>query len=163
MLLLLTLIPQVCGSLADGNRRLPRTSRHCNCTEGWGGVNCNGVLRLFDLLCDDTDICSEVCQKDHACNAMMPEGKGGVCYKQGLVVRENYQMCNVTNRKILDQLKGDLPQVSFSCNAEKKECNFQCKTSLELFCLMYLTIRSLGRPEGVLLLRIRHVFLEREQ
>ncbi len=63
---------------------------------------------------------------------MMPEGKGGVCYKQGLVVRENYQMCNVTNRKILDQLKGDLPQVSFSCNAEKKECNFQCKSPLEL-------------------------------
>ncbi len=55
----------------------------------------------------------------------MPEGEGGVCYKQGLVVNENYQMCNVTNRKILDQLKDEKPQVTFSCNAEEETCNFQ--------------------------------------
>lgn len=58
---------------------------------------------------------------------MMPDGKGGVCYKQGLVVRENYQMCDVTNRKILDQLKEEKPQVTFTCNAEREECSFQCE------------------------------------
>ena len=65
----------------------------------------------------------------------MPEGKGGVCYKQGLVVNENFQMCDVTNRKILDLLKEQKPQVTFTCNAEKKECSFQCKyeSSLEIF------------------------------
>jgi len=57
---------------------------------------------------------------------MMPEGDGGICYKQGLVVRENYQVCDVTNRKILDQLKEKKPQVTFSCLAEDKTCNFQC-------------------------------------
>ncbi|KAI9747202.1 MAG: hypothetical protein M1815_004505 [Lichina confinis] len=55
----------------------------------------------------------------------MPDGKGGVCYKQGLVVKENHQMCNVTNRKIVDQLKEKKPQVTFSCNAEQSECSFQ--------------------------------------
>jgi hypothetical protein len=56
---------------------------------------------------------------------MMPEGEGGVCYKQGLVVNENYQICNITNRKILDQLKEQKPQATFSCNAEDETCNFQ--------------------------------------
>ncbi|KAF4549686.1 ABC-2 type transporter-like protein 1 [Elsinoe fawcettii] len=55
----------------------------------------------------------------------MPEGEGGVCYREGLVVKENYQMCDVTNKKILDQLKEQKPQVTFSCNAEREECNFQ--------------------------------------
>jgi hypothetical protein len=56
----------------------------------------------------------------------MPENEGGVCYKQGVVIKENYQMCNVTNKKILDQLKEQKPQVTFSCNAGDEECNFQC-------------------------------------
>ena len=56
---------------------------------------------------------------------MMPTGEGGVCYKTGLVVNENYQMCNITNRKILDILKGKQPQATFSCNANDATCNFQ--------------------------------------
>ncbi|MCJ1390622.1 hypothetical protein MMC18_003483 [Xylographa bjoerkii] len=56
----------------------------------------------------------------------MPEGEGGVCHKQALVVKENYQMCDVTNQKIIDQLGPDQkPQVTFSCNAEDETCNFQ--------------------------------------
>lgn len=55
----------------------------------------------------------------------MPEGKDGVCHKQGVVVNENFQMCNITNRKILDQLKEEKPQATFSCNAEHETCNFQ--------------------------------------
>ena len=99
----------VCGSLADGRDRAPRPSgqKSCDCKEGWEGVNCN------------------VCQTDEVCNALMPEGTGGVCYKQGDVVHENYQMCNITNRKILDQLGDQVPQATFSCNAEDETCNFQ--------------------------------------
>ncbi|PGH13868.1 hypothetical protein AJ80_06137 [Polytolypa hystricis UAMH7299] len=96
-----------CGSLADGRDRAPRKERYCNCKDGWEGINCN------------------VCQTDDACNAMMPEGEGGVCYKQGLVVKENYQMCDVTNQKILDMLKEQKPQVTFSCAEDDNSCNFQ--------------------------------------
>lgn len=97
----------VCGSLADGKRRSPREGQYCDCRDGWEGINCN------------------VCDTNQACNAMTPEGEGGVCYKQGVVVKENYQMCNITNRKILDQLKEKKPQATFSCNAEYQTCNFQ--------------------------------------
>lgn len=98
----------LCGSLADGQNRTPRKGRYCNCKDGWEGINCN------------------VCQTDNACNAMMPEGEGGVCYKQGVTVKENHQMCDVTNRKILDQLKDRKPQVTFSCAKDDMTCNFQC-------------------------------------
>ncbi|KAL2353006.1 hypothetical protein BJ546DRAFT_986086 [Cryomyces antarcticus] len=97
----------VCGSLADGKDRLPRQEQYCSCREGWEGINCN------------------VCKSNDACNALMPEGKDGICYREGLVVNENYQMCDITNRKILDQLKDQKPQATFSCNAKKEECNFQ--------------------------------------
>ena len=101
----------LCGSLADGKDREPRQGDRCDCKEGWDGINCN------------------VCKTNDACNALMPEGKDGVCYTQGAVVNENYQMCDITNRKILDQLKEQVPQVTFSCNAERAECDFQCTFS----------------------------------
>ncbi|GES61432.1 transporter, ABC superfamily [Aspergillus terreus] len=97
----------LCGSLADGHERSPRHDKTCQCHEGWTGINCN------------------VCETDNACNAMMPEGEGGVCYKQGVTVKENFQMCDVTNRMILKQLDGRKPQVTFSCEAEDHTCNFQ--------------------------------------
>lgn len=56
----------------------------------------------------------------------MPDKTGGVCYKSGVVVKENYQMCDVTNRKIMDQLKEKKPQITFSCNGEEETCDFQC-------------------------------------
>ncbi|KAL8907759.1 MAG: hypothetical protein Q9207_001242 [Kuettlingeria erythrocarpa] len=84
-----------------------REGDQCDCEEGWGGINCN------------------VCEIDNACDSLMPEGKDGVCYKEGIVVKENHQMCDVTNRKILDQLKEKKPQITFSCNAEEETCNFQ--------------------------------------
>ena len=118
----------LCGSLADGNEREPRENDHmsCVCKEGWEGVNCN------------------VCTTDQACNALMPEGEGGVCYKQAVVVKENYQMCDVTNKKIIDQLGPDQkPQVTFSCNAEDETCNFQCELQMLLDGLVMLTFRSL--------------------
>lgn len=99
----------VCGSLARGKERELRENDICDCDDGWGGINCN------------------VCTTDQACNALMPEDTGGVCYSDGVVVKENYQMCDVTNRKILDQLKERKPQITFSCNRELETCNFQCK------------------------------------
>lgn len=99
----------LCGSLADGNNRLPRQGHECACKDGWEGINCN------------------VCKTDLACNAMMPEGSDGVCFREGVVVKENHQICDITNRKILDQLKEKKPQATFSCNAEREECNFQCE------------------------------------
>ncbi|OJD16227.1 hypothetical protein AJ78_03607 [Emergomyces pasteurianus Ep9510] len=97
----------LCGSLPDGKGRAPRKGKYCNCTEGWEGVNCN------------------VCKTDDACNVMMPEGEGGVCYKDGVTQKENYQMCAVTNRKIVDMLGDQKPEVTFSCKAENHTCNFQ--------------------------------------
>ncbi|OJD27548.1 hypothetical protein ACJ73_01048 [Blastomyces percursus] len=97
----------LCGSLPDGKDRAPRKGKYCNCTEGWEGVNCN------------------VCETDDVCNVMMPEGEGGVCYKDGVTQKENYQMCAVTNRKIVDMLGDQKPEVTFSCKAENHTCNFQ--------------------------------------
>ena len=58
-----------------------------------------------------------------------PDDGGGVCYKNGEVVKQNYQMCDVTNIKIVEILDGRRPQVTFTCNAEDKTCDFQCKFS----------------------------------
>lgn len=66
-----------------------------------------------------------MCTSDESCDAFMPEGLKGTCYTGGILVNKNYQMCDVTNRKILDILKGQIPQVTFSCNETAKECNFQ--------------------------------------
>ncbi len=96
----------VCGALPDPQRP-PRKGKSCSCKDGWEGINCN------------------VCKTNEVCNAMMPTGEDGVCYKEGVTVRQNFQMCDVTNRKILDQLKERTPQVTFSCEAEDKTCNFQ--------------------------------------
>ena len=97
----------LCGSLADGKNRSPRKDKKCDCKEGWEGINCN------------------VCTSDRACDAMLSLGEGGVCYKKGLVVHENYQICNVTNKAIRDQIDPKIPEVTFSCNADDKTCNFQ--------------------------------------
>ncbi|KAI7861733.1 hypothetical protein BDF14DRAFT_1864871 [Spinellus fusiger] len=96
----------LCGALSDGRHRSPRQGDHCDCPEGWEGINCN------------------VCTQDSVCDAMVPTEKG-TCYQGGLTVIENHQMCNVTNRKILDQLKTQVPQVTFSCNQKDASCDFQ--------------------------------------
>lgn len=98
----------VCGSLAHGKDRELREGDSCDCDEGWEGINCN------------------VCHTDQACNALMPDHSGGVCYKSGAVIKQNHQMCDVTNRKIIDQLKEKKPQITFSCSGEEETCDFQC-------------------------------------
>ncbi|EKD12648.1 uncharacterized protein L3040_005232 [Drepanopeziza brunnea f. sp. 'multigermtubi'] len=97
----------VCGALADGEDRPMRQSDYCECKEGWTGINCN------------------VCTENKACNALMPTNEGGVCYQNGEVVHENYQQCDVTNKKIVQILEGRRPQVTFTCNANASTCDFQ--------------------------------------
>ncbi|KAF9428734.1 hypothetical protein BGZ94_001269 [Podila epigama] len=88
----------VCGALPDGRDRPQRKEdEKCKCKEGWSGINCN-----------------------------VPTGKNGTCYQGGLTVYENFQQCDVTNRKILDTLGPDQPPaITFSCNQQNKTCDFQ--------------------------------------
>lgn len=55
----------------------------------------------------------------------METGDHGVCYQNGEVVKNNYQMCGVTNEKILFMLDGKIPQASFTCHKETGFCDFQ--------------------------------------
>lgn len=84
-----------------------RPGDSCDCDSGWTGINCN------------------VCTEDKACNALMETGDGGVCYANGEVVKQNHQMCDVTNEKILSMLDGKIPQATFSCQKESGVCDFQ--------------------------------------
>ncbi len=102
-----------CGSLARGPDRSLRTGKSCECDEGWTGINCN------------------VCTSDRVCNAMTETGDGGVCYTGGEVVKQNYQMCDVTNRAIRDLLGAQIPQVTFTCDKGSGDCDFQCTSSFE--------------------------------
>src|SRR5690349_16171001 len=72
----------VCGSLPRGLDRPKREDKYCECDEGWMGINCN------------------VCKSDRACDVMTETGDGGVCYTGGEVVKQNHQMCDVTNKAI---------------------------------------------------------------
>ncbi|KAG0279122.1 hypothetical protein BGZ95_002213 [Linnemannia exigua] len=99
----------LCGALPDGRDRPQRDDgEKCKCKDGWTGINCN------------------VCQSDDVCNALVPTGKNATCYQGGLTVIENFQQCDVTNRKILDTLgPGKPPAITFSCNQQNKTCDFQ--------------------------------------
>ncbi|KZP00597.1 hypothetical protein CALVIDRAFT_533600 [Calocera viscosa TUFC12733] len=112
----------LCDSLADGaERHLRPPGEQCACKDGWSGINCN------------------VCTRDSACDGfplvgprIPPEveepGEGisnMTCYSGGMTVQENHQMCDVTNRKILDQLGDRKPQATFTCNRRADSCAFQ--------------------------------------
>ncbi|KAB5594904.1 ATP-dependent permease [Ceratobasidium theobromae] len=124
-----SIVSPLCGSLADGKERHPRPEgEQCQCKEGWTGINCN------------------VCETDAACtNFPLRGGPDGelltrvdtvdtgvdvpvanmTCYKGGETVEQNFQMCDVTNRKILDMLPDRPPQVTFSCDKRDSTCAFQ--------------------------------------
>ncbi|KAL2755705.1 hypothetical protein ACRALDRAFT_2042006 [Sodiomyces alcalophilus JCM 7366] len=101
----------LCGSLGRGenqNRPMrPPRAKSCDCDDGWTGINCN------------------VCTEDKACNALMETGEGGVCYQNGEVIKHNYQICDVTNKKIRSLLGKQRPQATFTCKREERECDFQ--------------------------------------
>ncbi|RKP27887.1 LOW QUALITY PROTEIN: hypothetical protein SYNPS1DRAFT_32331 [Syncephalis pseudoplumigaleata] len=97
----------VCGGLSDGEHRLPRQGDSCQCKAGWEGIHCN------------------ICTQDDACLPLVPTNRNATCFRGGLVVKANHQMCNVTNKKILDMLPDRPPQVTFSCEKKPATCNFQ--------------------------------------
>ncbi|KAI9594039.1 hypothetical protein BDF19DRAFT_423796 [Syncephalis fuscata] len=97
----------VCGGLSDGTHRMPREGDSCQCKDGWEGIHCN------------------ICKQDDACLPLVPTNRNATCFRGGLVVKANHQMCNVTNKKILDMLPDRPPQVTFSCQKEPATCNFQ--------------------------------------
>jgi hypothetical protein len=98
----------VCGALTDGDERYPRPDGElCHCKEGWGGINCNG--RSGSLL-PLAVLTFPVCKNDDACAAFQTrlpgnDGTGNqgnetndmVCYKGGLAIERNWQMCDVTS------------------------------------------------------------------
>lgn len=100
-------VEPLCGSLTKDNNRPIRDGDSCKCDEGWGGINCN------------------LCQTDSVCDQFMPEGMQGTCYKNGMIVNKFHQMCDVTNKKIVEILDGKKPQVTFSCDKNDAMCNFQ--------------------------------------
>ncbi|WVQ83751.1 hypothetical protein IAT38_005895 [Cryptococcus sp. DSM 104549] len=114
----------LCGGLSDGDERYPRPDGElCDCKEGWGGINCN------------------VCKNDKACAAFRPrsdsldngdEEDDMVCYQGGLAIEQNFQMCDVTNRKIIDTIPNNKPpQVTFSCSATGPSSNVSSFSPLD--------------------------------
>lgn len=100
----------VCGGLGELNRPGRMENTTCECSEGWEGINCN------------------LCQQDSVCDKFFPKGVNGTCYSGGVLVRENYQMCDVTNVKIVEILKGAKPEVTFTCRRDNEvngTCSFQ--------------------------------------
>lgn len=85
-----------------------REGDRCACDDGWDGINCN------------------MCTDDRACDSLMEMNEGGVCYQMGNLLKNNYQMCDVTNEKIRDLLGAQIPQVTFTCDASNGRCDFQC-------------------------------------
>lgn len=103
-----------------------RSGGSCKCDEGWTGINCN------------------VCTDNKACDALMENGEGGVCYQNGEVVNHNYQICDVTNEKITSLLGKQRPEVTFTCKQEDKTCDFQCRPHRHPYRSLLTLSSSLG-------------------
>ncbi|BEI83347.1 hypothetical protein CcaverHIS002_0312150 [Cutaneotrichosporon cavernicola] len=120
----------LCGSLADGDERFPRPDKElCKCNDGWGGINCN--------LCKDDRACKGFKMRDPLTGLHDPSSEHAddgdnhdddemrmTCYKGGITVDRGFQMCDVTNRKIIDTIPNNRPpQVTFSCTAGGPQSN----------------------------------------
>ena len=102
-----------CGSPLRLNRPIRPDNQKCNCDEGWMGVNCNGLPRI-----------NPVCTIDLACS----EGQSndnGTCNNSIIPVKQNYLECEVTNKAVVDLLKGRTPKTTLSCEKENSECHFE--------------------------------------
>lgn len=112
--------------------------------QGWLG-RCKLQWYVLSHSYADSYLLFAVCKTDAACaNFPLRETPGlnfGVpgeidipignmtCYKGGETVFENHQICNVTNRKILDMLPDRPPEVTFSCDKQDSTCQFQFWTA----------------------------------
>ncbi|KIY44188.1 hypothetical protein FISHEDRAFT_52625, partial [Fistulina hepatica ATCC 64428] len=141
------LTPQ-CDSLADGDRRkLREEGKSCECKDGWEGINCNVCSR--DESCIDFPLAGQL-RTGGELSMLEDDGESTAnmtCYKGGETVFNNHQMCDVTNRKILDMLPDRPPQVTFSCLAEAGTCDFQFWTAgVESFYCALDTCKSSRQP-----------------
>nr|ODO01155.1 ATP-dependent permease [Cryptococcus depauperatus CBS 7855] len=118
-----------CGGLSDGDERYPRPDGEvCECKDGWGGINCN--------VCNIDHVCASFSSQMDAPVENSGDGSGSdmVCYKGGLAVERNFQVCDVTNRKIIDTIPDNkLPQVTFSCQSHPFINSTFSSSSLFLF------------------------------
>ena len=86
-----------------------------------------------------------MCEQDDVCTSMIPVHLNATCYKGGYLVKENHQVCDVKSRlafvkcglrlvdkKIVDLLPGQPPQVTFTCNRPDAFCGFQCMMNLNM-------------------------------
>jgi hypothetical protein len=89
-----------CGSLSDGKERHPRPDgEQCQCNEGWSGINCN--------VCETDDACANFPLRGGPDGELLTAKTIGddtdapvanmTCYKDGLTVQQNFQMCDVTS------------------------------------------------------------------
>ncbi len=144
-----------CDSLADGDqRRLREDGKTCECKEGWGGINCNGTHNRGQLLVSRlTRYCSvQDRQRLYWIPPSRPNWLSGFgrnrehdllrwrrnCIQQPSDVRRYKQVyshlsrfpltCPI-DRKIIDQLPGRPPQVTFSCEKQDSTCSFQFWTA----------------------------------
>lgn len=69
------------------------------------------ALKSVLVKMDGTESTAIYVQKTPLVTLFMPEGLKGTCYRGGILVEKNYQMCKVTNRKILDILNGKIPKL----------------------------------------------------
>ncbi|KAJ3036219.1 hypothetical protein HDV00_002973 [Rhizophlyctis rosea] len=103
---------EVCDSLATPDYRRPRApdEHSCPCSGNWTGINCN------------------ICVSDEACGPLVPNVdplNPPKCYSAVAAVKQNYLQCDVMNKNIVDVLEGKKPEITYSCNATAKTCNFQ--------------------------------------
>ena len=54
------------------------------------------------------------------------------------MIKQNYQMCEVTNEAIRGMLGDQVPQVTFTCEKEPGLCDFQCEFVMSRFLVATL-------------------------
>lgn len=100
----------LCDSPVEGDKRAIRkdNEKECKCTNDYKGINCN------------------ICTKDSSCTPIYnDENDPGVCFSSVVPIIRNNLECQVTNKAILDQINGKIPEITYSCDSKTGKCDFQ--------------------------------------
>ncbi|KAI9608115.1 hypothetical protein H4Q26_005571 [Puccinia striiformis f. sp. tritici PST-130] len=108
----------VCGSLARGDERHVRQDNSTSCPATTAGLG--STVTYAKMIKPNHPSARSIVTTPERSNK-----SEAVCYKGGYTVKESFQMCNITNRKIVDMLPGRPPEGSLSCDMNKKSCQFQ--------------------------------------